>query len=312
MEDRDIACLLAVFRWTADYQSKKLGGGSVWGSGSRKAFVRNETLTRSATKLTRCKLSFQVHGRPPWGRNHAPCVTWRFHGPLGGLSAFLFRERTHKLREHGAESRRPPPSRRLQAKKPFAGLRAFVRAGQTRAGQWWLLDARNRPFLSRGVNAVNRFGRLDGRAGPAGPYATAVDRRHGTADPGAFVNSVLSRLREWHVNTLAAWTSPEFFDRGPFYIETLEFRKLVPETTIKLGGAMLPDVFDPKWSEACVRWAAEICGPRRERADLIGSFTDHELGWAPAEHQEVRRQPSQNPAPSRPCASSVPRCCRSA
>lgn len=156
------------------------------------------------------------------------------------------------------------------------GKAGFVRVGQTAAGQWWLLDARGHPFFSRGVNLVSR----NGGGGPPGPYAAAVTRLHGAEDAGIFVKSVTDRLRGWHFNTLAAWTAPEFFDRGFYYTETLEFRKLVPETTIKLGGALLPDVFDPKWIEACGVAAAEACLPRRERADFIGYFSDHELGWA--------------------------------
>src|SRR5471032_1251353 len=39
------------------------------------------------------------------------------------------------------------------------GPAGFIRVGQTRAGQWWLLDARDKPFFSKAVNAVNRAGR---------------------------------------------------------------------------------------------------------------------------------------------------------
>ncbi len=176
------------------------------------------------------------------------------------------------------------------------GTAGFVRVGQTSVGQWWLLDAHDRPFLSRGVNGVNRAGRADGRAPPTGVYAAALERRHGAEDPAAFVQAVLSRLREWRINTLAAWTAPEFFDRGLHYAEVLEFRKLVPETTIKLGGAMLPDVFDPKWAEACAVRAAEICLPRRERAEFIGYFTDHELGWAQPRADGLFAQMKSEPA----------------
>ncbi len=160
------------------------------------------------------------------------------------------------------------------------GTAGFVRVGQTRAGQWWFVDARDRPFFSCGVAAVNRAGRGGGRSPQPGPYTAAVDQLHGTDDPQKFAATVLRRLRAWHVNTLGAWTTAEFFDRGMLYAETLEFRKIAPETTIKLGGAGVPDVFDPKWAEACDQWAAAICLPRRESRELIGYYTDHELGWA--------------------------------
>lgn len=160
------------------------------------------------------------------------------------------------------------------------GAAGFIRVGQTRAGQWWFLDARNRPFFSRGVGAVNRSGRGGGRSARPGPYTLAVDQLHGTEDAQKFVASVLRRLRSWHVNTLGAWATSEFFDRGMFYTEILEFRKIAPETTIKLGGALVPDVFNPAWVEACDQWASALCLPRRDSRELIGYFTDNELGWA--------------------------------
>ncbi|HWA10948.1 MAG TPA: hypothetical protein VG838_16020 [Opitutaceae bacterium] len=184
------------------------------------------------------------------------------------------------------------PSLTLSDFRPetLRGAAGFVRVGQTQGGQWWFLDARNRPFFSCGVNSVNRAGRGGGRSARPGPYAAAVDELHGREDPQKFAAAALRRLRAWHCNTLGAWTTTEFFDRGMFYTEILEFRKIAPETTIKLGGAGVPDVFDPKWAEACDQWAGAICLPRRESRDLIGYFTDHELGWA---------QPGAEPKPAR-------------
>jgi hypothetical protein len=173
------------------------------------------------------------------------------------------------------------------------GAPGFVRVGKTRAGQWWFLDPHDRPFFSCGVASVNRSGRAGGRSAQPGPYTAAVDRLHGVEDPRKFADAVLRRLRAWHVNTLGAWTTPEFFDRGMYYTEILEFRKIAPETTIRLGGASVPDVFDPKWAGACDQWAAAICLPRRESRELLGYFTDHELGWA-------------QPAPAAPARSGRP------
>lgn len=160
------------------------------------------------------------------------------------------------------------------------GTSGFVRVGQTRAGAWWLLDANDRPFFSRGVAGVNRFGRVGGRGAHPGDYELAVDRLHGTDDPQVFVTSVLQRLRSWQCNTLGSWSAPEFFDRGLFYIETIGFRQAAPEAIIKLGGALLPDVFDPRWVTGCDLLAAAICPMRRQRSELIGYFMDHGLQWA--------------------------------
>jgi len=165
------------------------------------------------------------------------------------------------------------------------GTPGFFRVGQTRRGQWWLIDSRDRPFLSKGVASVNRFGRGDGRSVPAGPYAAAVDKFYGTKEPEAFARAVLARLEKWHVNTLGLWTGPEFFDQGLAGVEILDFRRFAPE--INAFGAKLPDVFDLRWPETCDRVAAGLCPPWRGSRELIGYFTDHELGWAPAHGKKM-------------------------
>jgi hypothetical protein len=176
----------------------------------------------------------------------------------------------------------PPAPHHLTDFKPesLRGASGFVRVGQTHAGQWWLLDARNHAFFSRGVAAVNRWGRAGVRGAQPTAYELAVERLHGTDDVLPFVRSVLARLRAWRCNTLGAWTAAEFFDCGMYYTETVGFRNAAPETTIKLCGALLPDVFDPRWAEACDLLAAETCAAHRESRDLIGYFSDYGLQWA--------------------------------
>jgi hypothetical protein len=158
------------------------------------------------------------------------------------------------------------------------GTPGFFRVGQTRAGQWWLLDAQDRPFFSKAVAAVSRTGWADGRPLRPGRYVQTVNQLYGPAESESFVRSVLQRARKWNLNTLGAWTAPEFYDRGIAYTELIEFRKVGP--CFHSGTALLPDVFDPAWRDAADAWARQICAPRKERRELIGYFTDHELGWA--------------------------------
>ncbi len=169
------------------------------------------------------------------------------------------------------------------------GTPGFFRVGQTTAGQWWLIAPDGTPFFSKGVTAINRAGTMGGRWAKRGPYADAIDAKFGAGDPEPFVADVIRRLREWNINTLAAWTTAEFFDRGVPYTEILEFRKITGHA-FRVHGANLPDVFDPRWAEACDRWAAEICTPRRESRDLIGYFTDNELGWAQPRAEDLFAQ----------------------
>ena len=185
----------------------------------------------------------------------------------------------------------PAPQLTLHHFRPetIRGTAGYFRVGQTRGGAWWFIDPTDGAFFSRGVNGINRAGATGGRTGKAGPYAAAVDALHGTKEPRVFVETVLVRLNAWRCNTLGAWTAPEFFDRGTAFFEMLDFRQAAPEAIIKLAGANVPDVFDPRWTEACDRRAAERCGPRALSRDLIGYFTDHEPGWAqPGEGREGR------------------------
>src|SRR3954469_15433007 len=130
------------------------------------------------------------------------------------------------------------------------GASGFVRLGRTENGSCWLVDADNRPFFSRGVSAVNRYGRLTGRGPQITAYAATTEQRYGS-DEARFVQATLERLRSWDCNTLGPGTSPEFFEQGMFFVETVGFHHAVPEAMIKLAGAMVPDVFDPRWVDGC-------------------------------------------------------------
>ena len=158
------------------------------------------------------------------------------------------------------------------------GQAGFVRVGQTRAGQWWFIEPHDKPFLSKGVAAVSRTGWADGRSLRPGRYLQTVNQLYGTEPSEPFVRSVVQRTRKWNLNTLGAWTSPEFYDQGIYFTELIEFRKVGP--CFHSGAALLPDVFDPAWRDAADAWARQICEPRKDSRELIGYFTDHELGWA--------------------------------
>lgn len=176
------------------------------------------------------------------------------------------------------------------------GAPGFVRVGQTRGGQWWMIDPTGRPFLSKAVAAVNRTGWADGRSSRPGKYASAVEALYGADDPQRFVRSVVQRMRKWNLNTLGAWTAPEFYDQGSYYTELIEFRKIGP--SFHSGDALLPDVFDPAWRDAADAWAKQICTPRKNSPQLVGYFTDHELGWAqPSTEQMTGVVPADTKSP---------------
>lgn len=172
--------------------------------------------------------------------------------------------------------------------KTLIGKEGYIRVGQDTRGTWWFLDPRDTPFYAKAVAGVNRAGTQGGRLATDGPYAPTVDRKYHYPDsPDAFVKHTHHRLREWGFNSHGAWITEEFFDRGLLYTDILECRKQQPPTEqLNLPGCKLPDVFAPGFAEGVERICARLCPPRRDKKDMIGYFTDNELGWAagPTDH----------------------------
>jgi len=201
---------------------------------------------------------------------------------------FSFGAWTRKVRAMASARKSPRPTFSDFKPETLRGAAGFVRLGQTHRGQWWLLDANGRPFFSRGVTGVRRS--APSRRATAPESALPAEKPLENPVFEEDVTSVLRRLRTWHLDTVGVGTAPEFFERGIHYTVSLDFRKRAPAAAIKLGGALLPDVFDPRWIEACDVVAAEICGLRRNSEQLIGYFTDHELGWAQPDAEALSLQ----------------------
>jgi hypothetical protein len=131
------------------------------------------------------------------------------------------------------------------------GAPGFVRAGRTRAGQWWLIGPDDQPFFACGV-------RLDAAAVRAGPPEQAAD---------------------WGLNTLVmdgGLPPPRW---SGYWMAAVSFRPAA-EAMIRLQGVQLPDVFDPGWTRACHERAAAVCHPGLADPRLIGWLPDAGLQWA--------------------------------
>jgi len=169
----------------------------------------------------------------------------------------------------------------------FKGKEGFFRVGKTRQGQWWFITPDGQPFYYKGVCAVNRAGTMGGRRALPGPYAATVDRKYNYAQsPDAFVQSSLKTLRDHGFNALGAWATEEFFNRGMPFTEIIEFFKegpFLPSTDQRQG---LPDIFDPQWMINADRKVRALCSPLRESKDLVGYFTDNEIGFGKIEDGE--------------------------
>ena len=152
--------------------------------------------------------------------------------------------------------------------------------GQSTDGQWWFITPEGEPFFYRGVCAVNRAGTAGGREAKDGPYAAAVDEKYGyQANPDTFVYAQFDRLKDWGFNALGAWTTEEFFDKGMPYTEILEFFHEGPQLELEGQRRSMPDIFDPLWIQAINRKARTFCSPKRYSKELVGYFTDNEIGF---------------------------------
>ncbi len=160
------------------------------------------------------------------------------------------------------------------------GSSDFFRVGQTSEGQWWFIDPEGKPFFYKGVCAINRAGTQGGRRATPGKYAEAVDRKYNYMEnPDTFVYSTINRLRDWGFNGLGAWTTEEFFDKGMAYTEILEFFKEGPFMALDGQRHSIPDIFSDEWKVAIDKKARALCSPLRNSKQLLGYFTDNEIGF---------------------------------
>jgi len=169
-------------------------------------------------------------------------------------------------------------------KSSLKGTPGYFRVGKTTEGQWWFITPSNQPFYYRGICAINRAGGAGGRFAGLSKYAETVDMKYNyQQSPDNFVNACIQRVNGLGFNAFGAWTTEEFFNKGVPFTEIMEFFKeapFLPQAGSKRG---LPDIFDPKWLVAIDKNARALCSPLRYSKELIGYFTDNEIGFGKAD-----------------------------
>ena len=166
----------------------------------------------------------------------------------------------------------------------YKGTSGYFRIAKTTEGQWWFVTPDGQPFYYKGVCAVNRAGTMGGRRALPGPYAATIDRKYNyQQSPDAFVTASLHTLRTHGFNALGAWATEEFFNKGMPFTEIIEFFKEGPFLPSANGKGGLPDIFDPEWMVNADRKARALCTPLRYSRELVGYFTDNEIGFGKVE-----------------------------
>lgn len=139
---------------------------------------------------------------------------------------------------------------------------------EQRKGVWWLITPGGEPFFSNGVNVVTE-GQSRRFYDPQKPEYAAF-RHYVSTD--AWMDETLKRLKNWNFNTIGGWSNREIERRGEMpYTKVLHLsgNKLVP----------WGDVFSPEIAAIIDDNARREIGNLKNDRNLIGYFTDNELGW---------------------------------
>lgn len=161
--------------------------------------------------------------------------------------------------------------------KTLRGSKGFIRVGRSTHGRWWLVAPDGTPFHHRGSTGLNAGG-IGGRRAGLPPVKPATVRKW------------LGLLKAWGFNAMGAWTTPEFFEKGMPYTETIEGYYVEPWLDSRF-----PDVFDPLWAKNLDAKCAPICSAVKDSRLMIGYFLDNERGFMefpPAGHTIDAKSPT--------------------
>ncbi len=181
------------------------------------------------------------------------------------------------------------------------GVEGFFRVGQTRSGKWWFLDPNETPWWCRAATKVEPLRPLSENGSAAAIDAPESADEWRSRSP---VDESERRLIAWDFNAIGAG-SAEVCQQWSLPFQVVVDFKRYTGLGFRIGAASLPDVFDPRWVEACHRRARECCGRYLTNRRLVGYFTDDDLGWAQPREQTKTAGPSK-PALLQVCLSLEP------
>jgi hypothetical protein len=131
-------------------------------------------------------------------------------------------------------------------------------------GAWWLTAPSHQKFWSLGVDCVG----VGGKGKPDNPNYDGVGL-FGNVE--AWASDTTRKFHAWGINTLGGWSEPDSF-KGQFpYTEVLHLGSY--------DKAPWHDLFSPESKTIIAKAAAELIPRHRDNPNLIGYFTDNELGW---------------------------------
>ena len=133
---------------------------------------------------------------------------------------------------------------------------------------WWFITPDGRPFFSNGVNVLD-IGTTRAKYRRSHPEYAAFRFYPNTE---SWADATLARLRRWNFNTIGGWSGYESLRRGamPFTV-VLELKH---DTY-----APWHDLFSEETERRFDETARRKVLPLKDDPQLLGYFTDNELGW---------------------------------
>lgn len=149
-----------------------------------------------------------------------------------------------------------PPSSTVQ-EKPWFSL-------SVQNGKHWLSRPGDSTFWSLGIDCTT----LGDAGKPGNPNYNALAL---FPSEGAWAKDVLNKFQRWRVNTLGGWSYTKPFNGAFPYVVVLHL------------GAYNRAPWHDLYSEATKKFveaaAKELIPPHRDQPNLVGYFSDNELGW---------------------------------
>ena len=144
-------------------------------------------------------------------------------------------------------------------------------------GVWWLVTPDGHGFFSVGVDHLLPGGDFSPPLGTA-PYHDNIIARYGSEQ--GWAAATLPRLRDLGVNTIGAFSEPQWFPNALAYTVRLELSAYAPEVPgvpPPLVARVTRDYFDPAFASGVAANIASLAGPCAADPWCIGVFTDNEI-----------------------------------
>lgn len=145
-------------------------------------------------------------------------------------------------------------------------------------GVWWLITPDGHGFFSTGVDHLRPGGDFSPPLGRA-PYYDNIIARYG--NEAGWAAATLPRLNDLGVNTIGAFSEPQWFPNSIAYTVRLALSEYAPEVAgvpTPLVARVTRDYFDPAFADGVAANIASLAGPCAADPWCIGIFTDNELG----------------------------------